>query len=308
MCGIITAKNLRDNHPVNNLVKILYQNQKDRGQQGFGFVGLNRGQIGTYRATDEKGIIKYLNEEQYDEIIFHHRLPTSTENTLKSTHPFVIAMDNKLYYFMHNGIIQNADELKEKHSKKGIAYSSKEGPAFNDSEALAWEFCFWLKNKKKKIEASGSVAFVCLETNKETHRAERLYFYRNDGAPLKIYKDKTLFLLASCGNYPDVKKNRLYFWDYQKRIIKRYQFLEIKTPNFFSFNKYDISYFDDEIDNSNSKLDLSTIKDEIMFLEQERDYLLSVGKYVEAEAADDEIEELKDQLKEMKKYSGLTIF
>jgi glutamine phosphoribosylpyrophosphate amidotransferase len=119
MCGIIYAKNLIDNHPVSNLVKILYQNQKERGQQGFGFVGLNKEQISTYRATDEKGIIKYLNDYQHDEIIFHHRLPTSTSNTIKSTHPFIIDVENKRYYFMHNGIIQNADKLKEKHSKKG---------------------------------------------------------------------------------------------------------------------------------------------------------------------------------------------
>jgi len=309
MCGIIYAKNLVDNNPVNNLVKILYQNQKERGQQGFGFVGLNNEQISTYRATDEKGIIKYLNEYHYDEIIFHHRLPTSTENTLKSTHPFVVEIADKKYYFMHNGIIQNADKLKEKHSKKGIVYASlaleqsegKEWASFNDSEALAWEFCLWLLNKKKKIEAEGSVAFVCLETNKKTHRALKLYFYRNDGAPLKIYKDKTLFLLSSEGSYAEAKKNWLYFWDYQKRHIRRYKFLEIQNPKVFSFNKYDYSFFDNGVDDPNSEFDLLAMKDEIMVLEQERDYLLCVGKYVEAEAIDDEIEDLKEQLKEAKK-------
>jgi len=312
LCGIIYAKNLVSNHPVNNLLKILYQNQKYRGQQGFGFVGLNAGRIDIYRATDEKCIIKYLNEYHYDEIIFHHRLPTSTENTLKSTHPFLIEIADKKYYFMHNGIIQNADELKEKHSRRGIVYASllersegKEGTSFNDSEALAWDFCLWLNNKKKKIEAEGSVAFVCLETDKETNQALKLYFYRNDAAPLKIYKDKTLFLLASEGGYAETKKNWLYFWDYQKRHIRRCKFLEIKNPNVFSFNKYDY-YFDDGIDNS--EFNPLAIKDEIMVLEQERDYLLSVGKHIDAEAVDDEIEELKDQLKEIKKYSGLTSF
>jgi hypothetical protein len=157
----------------------------------------------------------------------------------------------------------------------------------------------WLNNKKKKIEAEGSVAFVCLETNKKTSRALRLYFYRNDSVPLKIYKDKTLFLLASEGGYAETKKNRLYFWDYQKRHIRRYKFLEIQCPKLFSFNKYDYSYFDDGIDNS--EFDPLAIKDEIMVLEQERDYLLSVGKQTEAEAVDDEIENLKDQLKEARK-------
>ena len=291
MCGIIYAKNLIGNHPVNNLVKILYQNQKDRGQQGFGFAGLSAKRIGTYRAISEKGIMKYLNEYRYDEIIFHHRFPTSTQNTLKSTHPFVIVMGGKRYYFTHNGIIQNADELKEKHSSKGIRYSSEEGTDFNDSEALAWEFCLWLKDRQEKIEAEGSVAFICLEVDKRTSRAEKLYFYRNSEAPLKIYKDKTLLLLASEGNYPLIKENWLCFWDYQKGQLGKYKLLDIQDSSRFSFNQYDYSYFDDELE----------IEDAIASLEQERDYLLSAGEYVKAEMIDDEIEYLKEQLKEAKR-------
>jgi predicted glutamine amidotransferase len=291
MCGIIYAKNLIDNHPVNNLVKILYENQKERGQLGFGFVGLNAEQIGTYRATDEEDIMKYLNEHQYDEFLFHHRLPTSTRNTLKSTHPFVIEMDDKRYYFMHNGIIQNADQLKERHSKEGIAYSSEEGEDFNDSEALAWDFCLWLNNKQEKVIAEGSVAFVCLEINMKTSRAEKLYFYRNDEAQLKIYKDKTLLLLASEGNYAPIKENWLCFWDYQKGQMSRYGFLDIQCPNLFSFNQYDCGYFDEELE----------IEDDIMAMEQERDYLLGMGEHIKAGIVDDEIEDLKCLLKEAKR-------
>ena len=287
MCGIIYAKNLIGNHPVNNLVKILYQNQKDRGQQGFGFVGLSAKRIGIYRAISEKGIMKYLSECQYDEIIFHHRFPTSTQNTLKSTHPFVIEMGDKRYYFVHNGIVQNADEVKEKHSRGGITYSSEEGTDFNDSEALAWEFCLWLEDRQEKIEAEGSMAFICLEVDKRTSRAQKLYFYRNDAVPLKIYKDETLLLLASEGNYPLVKKNWLCFWDYQRGQLGKYRFLDIQGPSRFSFNQYDYSYFDDELE----------LKAYIASLEQERDYLLSVGQYVEAEMIDDEIEYLKNQLR-----------
>ena len=87
MCGIIYAKNLAGKEPVNNLIKVLYQNQKDRGRDGFGFVGLDTAKITTYRATKEKGIMGFLNKNPYSEILFHHRNPTSTENTLKSTHP-----------------------------------------------------------------------------------------------------------------------------------------------------------------------------------------------------------------------------
>ena len=95
MCGIIYAKNLTGNEPVNNIIKVLYQNQKDRGQLGFGFVGMSSKSIDTYRAVNEKEIMRYLNEKGYREILFHHRNPTSTRNTIKSTHPFIIHLNRK---------------------------------------------------------------------------------------------------------------------------------------------------------------------------------------------------------------------
>jgi len=292
MCGIIYAKNLKDNSPVNNLIKVLYENQKERGQQGFGFVGLNKERIGTYRATDERSIMRYLNERQYDEIVFHHRLPTSTENTLKSTHPFVIEIADRRYYFVHNGIVQNADELKERHAKRGIAYSSEEGDLFNDSEALAWDLCLWLSNRQQKIEAEGSVAFVCLAVSKKTNRAEKLYFYRNSGAQLKLYRDKTLFLLASEGNFAPVKESRLYFWDYQERQVRMSKFLDIRSPVSFTFNQYDYRYYDYTPEDEEQEVEAI-----IASLGQERDYLLSIGEYARAEEVEEEIDDLKDQLR-----------
>ena len=288
MCGIISVKNLRDSHPVNQLVKIYYQNQKGRGQQGFGFVGLSKERVDTYRATGEAGIMKYLTQYQYDEIIFHHRMPTSTQNTLKSAHPFITEMAGKRYYFIHNGHIQNAEKLKQRHSKRGITYSSIGKDGFNDSEALAWDFCLWLNNQQAKVEAEGSVAFVCLEVSKNTNRAEKLYFYRNGGGQLKMYKDKTILLLASEGNYPSVKADRLCFWDYQGGQIKRSRSLKIQSFSHITSNRYGDSYFDQEIE----------VEDFIAALEQERNHLLSAGRYSEAESIEEEIDDLRDGLRD----------
>lgn len=296
MCGIIYAKNLVDDGPVNNLVKALYQNQKDRGQQGFGFAGLNANRIDTYRAISEKGILNYLNEHQYSEIMFHHRFPTSTQNTLKSTHPFITKIGDKRYYFVHNGIIQNADDLKEKHAKQGITYLSEQGADFNDSEALAWDFCLWLSNKQRKMAALGSVALVCLEVEKRTNRAKKLYFYRNNKVPLKIYKDKTLFLLTSAGNYTSIKRNWLYFWDYQTRQIRRYKLLKVECPatvSFYMYNRYPID----------SEVEAEAI---IQSLEQDLNRALTVGDYVRAEEIEDEIADLKVRLEWAKRRNHRT--
>ena len=300
MCGIISVKNLRDNRSVNGIVRILYQNQKERGQLGFGFVGLNARRIDTYRATHEKGILKYLDGNEYDEIIFHHRLPTSTENTLKSTHPFIVDMDDKRYYFVHNGVIQNAHDLKEEHRKLGIKYTSEEDDCFNDSEALAWDFCLWLNHRQGKVKARGSVAFVCLEVDAKANRAGRLYFYRNSAARLKVYMDNSLLVIASQGNYAPVPENRLCFWDYRKRQIGKHRALDIPGPKLASFSGYGYDYFDGEMVDAYG---ISEIQTDIAALEQERDYLLSVGEFEKAEALDEEIEALEDELKELRRMS-----
>jgi len=285
MCGIIYAKNLTGKEPVNNLIKVLYQNQRGRGQQGFGFVGLNAEQIDTYRATGEKGIMKYLNGYQYDEILFHHRNPTSTQNTLKSTHPFIIKLNGRSYYFVHNGIIQNDNELQREHYRRNIAYKSHEDGLFNDSEALAWDFCLWLNGEQPQMQAVGAVAFVCLETD-EKNRAAKLYFYRNSSAPLRIYRDKTLLVISSDGNYPAVRENCLYCWDYQSRQVLKMAELKIACPNF-----YDV-YIDDDTPDYEVML-----HSELRALEQERDHLVSVGNYEEAEYIEEEMMDLTYQLK-----------
>lgn len=285
MCGIIYAKNLTGNEPVNNLIKVLYQNQKSRGQQGFGFVGMSAKSINTYRSINEKWIMRYLNENQYDEILFHHRNPTSTPNTLKSTHPFVIQLNGKSYYFVHNGIIQNDDELQKDHYERNIAYESHDEFFFNDSEALAWDFCLWLNGEQDKMKARGAVAFICLETD-EKNRASKLYFYRNTEVPLRIYRDKTLFIISSEGNYPLIKENSLYCWDYPSGQVLKMGGLKIDCPNV-----YDVSMDDGTPDYE------IMLCDELRALEQERDYLISVGNYEEAGYIDDDIMDLADQLK-----------
>ena len=295
MCGIVYVKNLIGDQPVNKLIRTLYENQKDRGQEGFGFIGLSAKRMGVYRAVNERDILKYLSERQYGEIIFHHRLPTSTENTLKSTHPFVIEMNGKRYYFVHNGIIQNADALKQGHSKRGIKYSSEEGAGFNDSEALAWEFCLWLNKRKREVEAIGTAAFICLEVESATNRSRRLYFYRNDEAALRIYKDSRMLLAASTGSYGMLKSNRLYFWDYERREMRGHGSLVIQRPSLLGYGEYDYCYPDEEL----------AVEEEVAALEQERDYLVSVGEYTKAQAIDEEIEDLKAWLRE-RRYNGWT--
>lgn len=267
MCGIITVKNLADSQPVNQTVKLLYFNQKKRGHEGYGFIGLNRHQLSTYRATEEKDFLGLLDKHAYDEVILHHRLPTSTLNTVRTTHPFVITAQGKRFSFAHNGIVFNDSELRSKHQQLGLKYASlnKSSGKFNDSEALAWEFVLWLQQKQPNIEAFASAAFVCLMTDAQTNRAERLYFYRNDSSPLTAYKDKGLLVLSSEGNWGSpVPANQLYYYDYAKRQLQKNQRLTIS----------DCWAGGDPPDSDEYLLGL---RDDIEDLEQQRNFLVRAG-------------------------------
>ncbi len=149
MCGIIYYKSLLDK-TMNRQVLRHYFKQKQRGSDGFGFVGISKKKLFLFRATTVHGIKSYLNKYPLSEILFHHRLPTSTANPLRTTHPIIVSQPiyQHNYYLLHNGIIANASSLKAKHEQLGIKYVTAQqnerrrfqnSYEFNDSEALAHE-------------------------------------------------------------------------------------------------------------------------------------------------------------------------
>ena len=160
MCGLIGVFSKR-NKRAGQVAFELYTKQKGRGQKGYGYIALKNGKIVSIkRATDEDGIKSTLMKEDADAILFHHRLPTSTDNTLGTTHPIHVShksLDSD-YYIAHNGIIHNSHDLKIKHNELGFVYTTEHVmknvaeyrngmiehidstvSKFNDSEALAIE-------------------------------------------------------------------------------------------------------------------------------------------------------------------------
>ncbi len=294
MCGIISVKNLVDDKPVNHLVKFLYFNQKERGQEGYGFVGLNASRLDTYRATTEAGFLGFLDAYPYDEVILHHRLPTSTENTIAATHPFVLKRHGKVYYFLHNGVIGNSAELQARHARRGLPYASLDvrQQSFNDSEALAWEFILWLTGEEKSVRAQGSAAFLCLEVEGKSNKAQRLYFYRNASAALRVYRDKTVLVVTSEGNWGlPVKPGKVWYYDYASRKIKASRELAIAESRLWLPTPYQAS-----VHGASSEWQTASLKRELAELSCERDYLICGGDYREAEELQDEIDYLSYEL------------
>ena len=233
MCGIIYYKSF-SGRPVNRQVLKHYIRQKGRGHEGFGFIGISQKRLRICRAKEERGIRYYLKRYPFSEILFHHRLPTSTSNTIQTTHPIVVSQPiyRRKYYLVHNGIIYNDAELKMKHEEMGINYitpqwsehrslwgNDEERYEFNDSEALAHEVALFLKGKQKKIEAQGDITFICLETD-SGNNALRLHFARNNGSPLEMKRDSQLLIIASENvSYHDIQPYRLHTYDYRNQLI-----------------------------------------------------------------------------------------
>ena len=199
-----------------------YKQQKSRGQQGFGYVSVDKDLgVKSVRTTTEKGIREHLEKEDAPIILFHHRYPTSTPNVVESAHPILVKNDLLEYNYLvlHNGVIRNSLSLRAKHlalgfqyntdleitetiewkTPKGQIYREEEEPRtiFNDSETLAIETALAIEGKKPTIDTLGSVACLVLQINKSTGKAVSFYYFRNEGNPLLVTSKAEGFVLAS---------------------------------------------------------------------------------------------------------------
>lgn len=185
-----------------------YEEQHGRGQKGFGTLCIEDGKVKVRRATEPVKAFFDIRDSKGDLILFHHRMPTSTDNMLAQTHPiFVPGRKNKnAMYVMHNGVIQNDDELKEEHEKLGFDYQTEyievsgytqhKTVKFNDSEAFAIELARVLRGESQEIGALGTIAFFAVEVSK-TGKPIAFHYGRNEGNPLHIEETASGILIAS---------------------------------------------------------------------------------------------------------------
>lgn len=230
MCGIIYANG---KIPVRKSLWKRYEEQKTRGQSGYGYVYLDDGKFKENRAQTEKEIEGTLGEITSSEILFHHRFPTSTPNLPSQTHPILVegGILKHKYYVVHNGVILEDEKLKERHNKLGIEYSTQiekcttifDGDLqytlekeilWNDSEAFAVELALYLEGQVPDLDkVDGSIAFVCIEMNEKGERV-KMHYGHNYKSPLILEDTKDIFFLKSEGSGTSVTTNVLFTYDY----------------------------------------------------------------------------------------------
>ena len=222
MCGILFAIN-HNNISVSNLVGNIYDAQKNRGRNGFGFLEILDDEVKHHTYVLEKDMLDALGKSKSNHILFHHRIPTSTTNNVVSNHPIFTDWEGyeHNYYLIHNGHIGNCDELRKEHEKYGIKYTTDEGSSFTDSESLLHEVALIVEghNEPKEFAATGGLAFIMVQTDKHNNPVA-LYYGRNYSNPLKIQKTENVFVLRSeCATGEIVTPNRLYRYDYTTKEI-----------------------------------------------------------------------------------------
>jgi len=210
MCGIIAAIT-KENKSVREIIAKQFEEQKSRGQQGFGFAHLlPSGKVEVYKTQTFDEIKEPLNASKSRAIMFHHRLPTSIANVAEAAHPIFVGNDELKhdYWVIHNGVISNHSTLMTKFESLGYTYFTKatEYKALefvnidktvvfgdglmkaNDSESLAIDFCRTLEGKQPLMESVGTIALIAFQLEKGTEKLVKVLWGHNDGNPLTIRK------------------------------------------------------------------------------------------------------------------------
>lgn len=308
MCGIIHCKKTNKSEIAKKLVAKRYDKQSARGKEGFGFVEIKNGfVVGEIRTQTEKEILEHLEKSEADEIMFHHRYPTSTPNVIESTHPIKVS-NPKLkynYYVIHNGIISNDDDLKADHLTQGFYYTTAitkkwittgnvyKSELFNDSEALAIDFALAIENNTE-IKAKGSIAIIALQYEKETGKAISLYFGRNSGNPLCIEQDRNFFSLSSESG-KQLDSDILYKLDYDTNEITEEKkrigdYFDYKDWTGYDTTKTKWKDYTDHLDEDDFEIgDYEMIQE----LEDEISNAYMLGDYDTAFELESELEEVK---------------
>ncbi len=216
MCGLVYGVSFK-NKPINRQIAEQYESQKTRGRQGFGvFDGTHNNLI---RKTKEEDILKWLSRYKSTDILFHHRLPTSTDNVKNACHPFSTQeFFETNYVLIHNGSVRNAAELRKVHEKAGIQYYSIQADArFNDSEALTWDVARYLEGEQEALESYGGIAFICIAIK---DGKKKVHFARNTSPLFMQVSRKRLFLASTQGIARDeVKSHTLYTFDFETKKL-----------------------------------------------------------------------------------------
>jgi glutamine---fructose-6-phosphate transaminase (isomerizing) len=233
MCGIVGAVAERNVTPIllEGLRRLEY-----RGYDSAGIAVLDKDDcISRVRRV---GKVKELSDAlQQTEVrgslgVAHTRWATHGEPSEKNAHPHIC---NQTVVIVHNGIIENHGELREKQSSAGYAFTSQ-----TDTEVAAHQIEHYLKEKGDLLEAvrsavadfDGAYALGVISSNDNnrliaSRRGSPLvigvgigeYFIASDAAALLPVTRRFIYLEE--GDIADLRTDSLTIYDEDGNVVER---------------------------------------------------------------------------------------
>lgn len=247
MCGI--ACFVGDKKPASFLINIL-KKLEYRGYDSSGFASLNNGKIIVKkRSGNIKNLEESLNDDDIiDTAISHTRWATHGKPNEINAHPHL--SKNKTWAVVHNGIIENYKEIKER--LKVLPESETDTAVISEllEECFAkniYEFIDAIKN----IEGSFAIAAINKDQSKTIFLAKEkspLYVAENKDGEFLIASDPICFVEFSKyyyafddGEFAEVSDGKIKFFNKQKKLIEKYKVkLNIKNE---SISKQEYEHF-----------------------------------------------------------------
>lgn len=220
MCGIIGFIGRTGGEPAQDFIMDQYQEQHARGQKGFGLIRATKDSVIVKRAVEPVKALLDISRAPESVLVFHHRMPTSTDNTMDQTHPMVISQDDLAhdYYIVHNGVVRNAQEMFKEHTEVlGYTYRTFKDThstyyhKFNDSESFAIELARVIDGKQEVVRTLGSMAYMGIQVDKKTKKPVSAFWGTNGGNTLTWDETPSGIVIASELAYGYESEKTIYY-------------------------------------------------------------------------------------------------
>ncbi len=232
MCGIVGAIANRD---VSHILLEGLRRLEYRGYDSAGMAVLTNGDLKRIRKTGKVSELSNALDESAlagDLGIAHTRWATHGEPAESNAHPHIC---NNRVAIVHNGIIENFEELKAQQTKQGFSFTSD-----TDTEVIAHQIVFYLDQDNNLFEAvsktikdlKGAYALGVIDKNDP----EKLIAARS-GSPLVIgigekenfiasdvqalLKETHKFIFLENGDIAQITRDAIKIFDHTGAVVER---------------------------------------------------------------------------------------
>tara|TARA_Y100000034_G_scaffold37106_1_gene45641 strand:+ start:21983 stop:23731 length:1749 start_codon:yes stop_codon:yes gene_type:complete len=206
MCGIVGYSSTSNSIELSEFVSMI-KSLDYRGYDSWGFTLKDQNQLKTEKQVGKITTLTQQGKATF--VIGHTRWATHGKVTENNTHPHT--SNSKNISLVHNGIIENHQELRNKLKEKGFSFYGE-----TDTEVIPNLIEFHLRNSENVLEAfkktlnelKGTFAITFLHDS-----SDKIFFARRD-SPLVVGVDKDALIVSSdVTSFIDRTKKVIYLED-----------------------------------------------------------------------------------------------